>query len=196
MSATILSLVLSFGYVGLAAVVFAESGVFLGFFLPGDSVLFSAGLVASHGTLNIWILVPLLCASAILGDSTGYFVGSKIGPALFVRNDSLFFKKRYVTETQAYYAKYGPMTIFVARFIPVVRTMAPTLAGVGRMRYRTFLRYNIFGGICWGGGVTLLGYFLGSTVPGADQYIIPIIILIVVLSFVPIAWEWWRAKKN
>ena len=113
-----------------------------------------------------------------------------------MRNDSLFFKKRYVTETQAYYAKYGPMTIFVARFIPVVRTMAPTLAGVGRMRYRTFLRYNIFGGICWGGGVTLLGYFLGSTVPGADQYIIPIIILIVVLSFVPIAWEWWRAKKN
>lgn len=192
MSATILSLVLSFGYLGLAALAFAESGILLGFFLPGDSVLFSAGLVASQGTLNIWILVPLLCASAILGDSTGYYIGSKIGPALFVRNDSLFFKKRYVTETQEYYAKYGPMTIFLARFIPVVRTMAPTLAGVGRMRYATFLRYNMIGGVCWGGGVTLLGYFLGSTVPGADKYIIPIIIFIIALSVVPIAWEWWK----
>jgi membrane-associated protein len=192
----ILSFILSFGYVGLAALAFGESGILLGFFLPGDSVFFSAGIIASQGALCVWVLVPLLCASAIAGDSFGYWIGTKIGPALFTREDSFLFKKRYVTQTQHYYETYGPLTIFLARFIPGVRTFAPTMAGVGRMRYRTFLRYNILGGVVWGGGVVLLGYFLGSTVPGIDHYLLPIISLIIVLSILPVAWEWYHPKKH
>ena len=180
------SLILSFGYVGLFALVFAESGLFFGFFLPGDSVLFSAGLLAAHGTFDIWILVPLICAGAILGDSVGYWFGAKVGPSLFTREDSFLFKKRYVHETHAFYQKYGAQAVILARFIPAVRTFAPILAGVGRMRYTTFLRYNIVGGLLWGAGVTLLGYFLGNTVPHIDEYLYPIIGGIVVVSALPV----------
>ena len=191
---SLLSLILSLGYVGLGAIIFAESGLFFGFFFPGDSVLFTAGLLASQGTLNIYILVPLVSLCAIVGDSVGYWFGAKVGPALFVRNDSLLFKKRYVEETHHYFERYGALTIVLARFIPAVRTFAPILAGVGAMRYRTFLRYNIAGGLLWGAGVTLLGYFLGRTIPGVDRYILPIIALIVVVSILPPLFHWWRGR--
>ena len=186
MGISLLSFILSFGYVGIGALVFAESGLFFGFFLPGDSVLFSAGLLAAHGTFDIWVLVPLIGVSAILGDSVGYWFGAKIGPSLFTREDSLLFKKRYVHETHAFYQKYGSVTVILARFIPAVRTFAPILAGVGKMRYSTFLRYNIVGGLLWGAGVPLLGYFLGNTVPHIDEYIYPIIAGIIVLSALPV----------
>ncbi len=193
---SLLPLVLSFGYVGLCLLVFAESGLFFGFFLPGDSVLFSAGLLAAHGTLDIWVLVPLICVAAILGDSVGYWFGATVGPSLFTREDSFFFKKRYVHETHTFYEAYGPQAIILARFIPVVRTFAPILAGVGRMRYTTFLRYNIVGGLLWGGGVTLLGYFLGNTIPHIDEYLYPIIAGIIVVSALPVLISFVRGRRR
>ena len=198
MTSSLLTLIISFGYVGLFALIFAESGLLFGFFLPGDSVLFSVGLLASRGSFTIWILVPLVVVAAILGDSVGYWFGARIGPALFEREDSKIFKKRYLKETQEYYTKYGPITIVLARFIPAVRTFAPILAGVGRMPYGVFLRYNVLGGTLWGAGITLLGYFLGTTIPGIDQYIYPIIALIIVVSVAPVAFKWWqeRSKKQ
>lgn len=191
----ILPLVVSFGYIGVTALIFAESGLFFGFFLPGDSVLFSVGLLAAKGSFDIWLLVPLVCIAAVLGDSVGYWFGAKVGPALFTREDSLLFKKRYVIETHHYYEKYGPMTLMLARFIPAVRTFAPILAGVGKMPYSTFFRYNAIGGVLWAAGVTLLGYFLGSTIPGIDKYIYPIIGLIIIISVLPVAHQWWKARK-
>ncbi len=198
MTSSLLTLIISFGYVGLFALIFAESGLLFGFFLPGDSVLFSVGLLASRGSFTIWILVPLVVAAAILGDSVGYWFGARIGPALFEREDSKIFKKRYLEETQEYYTKYGPITIVLARFIPAVRTFAPILAGVARMPYGVFLRYNVLGGILWGAGITLLGYFLGTTIPGIDQYIYPIIALIILVSVAPVAFKWWQelSKKQ
>ncbi len=191
----ILGFVLSFGYLGLFALIFIESGVFFGFFFPGDSVLLSVGLLASQGAFNIFVLVPLLCAAAILGDSAGYWFGATVGPRIFAREDSLFFPKRRVEETRKYFEKFGPPTVVLARFIPAIRTMAPILAGVGRMRYSLFLRYNILGGLLWAAGITLLGYTLGNTVPNIDHYIFPIIALIILTSFIPILFEWRKHRK-
>ncbi len=196
MSGALTNLILSFGYIGLFVLIFAESGLFFGFFLPGDSVLFSVGLLASDGKFNIVLLVTLIVVAAILGDTVGYWFGAKVGPALFNKKDSRIFKKKYLEETQAYYTLYGAATIIIARFIPVVRTFAPILAGVGKMPYRTFLRYNMIGGTLWGAGITLLGYFLGKTIPGIDHYLYPIIALIIFISALPVIIQWWKAKKN
>jgi membrane-associated protein len=194
MSEYLLSLILSFGYVGLGLLVFAESGLFFGFFLPGDSVLFSAGLLAAQGTFNIWILVPLIVICAIVGDQVGYWFGARVGPALFTRPDSFLFKKKRLEETRAYFEKYGPLTIVLARFIPAVRTFAPILAGVGNMRYSLFVRYNILGGVLWGAGMTLLGYVLGSVIPDIERYILPIIALIIGVSALPPLMQWWKHR--
>lgn len=189
------ALVQTAGYIGLFAIVFAESGLFFGFFFPGDSLLFTAGLLASQGLLNIWALVVLMTVAAILGDSVGYWFGKKVGPKIFTREDSFFFNKRHITRTQHFYAKYGPKAVVLARFVPVVRTFTPILAGVGTMPYGLFLRYNIIGGVLWGTGVTLLGYFLGAAVPGVDQYLLPIILAIIIISFLPVFREILRARK-
>ncbi|MDQ5955400.1 MAG: rane-associated protein [Patescibacteria group bacterium] len=194
MSSHFLSLIFSLGYVGLGLLVFAESGLFFGFFLPGDSVLFAAGLLAAQGTLNIWILVPLIVVCAIAGDQVGYWFGGHVGPALFTRPDSFLFKKKRLEETHAYFEKYGAITIVLARFIPAVRTFAPILAGVGGMRYSTFIRYNIIGGVLWGAGITLLGYYLGSIIPDVEKYVVPIIILIIMVSALPPFLHWWRNR--
>jgi membrane-associated protein len=186
MTHALTSLIFSFGYLGLVAVIFAETGLFFGFFLPGDSVLFTAGLLASQHYFSIWYLVLLVSIAAILGDSVGYWFGAKVGPHLFTREDSLFFKKRYIEETHAYFERFGASTIILARFVPIVRTFAPILAGVGRMRYSLFLRYNIVGGVLWGAGVTLGGYYLGRLIPNVDRYLLPIILLIIVVSALPI----------
>ena len=192
----IVSLVKTLGYIGLSIVIFSESGLFFGFFLPGDSVLFSAGLLASKGVFDIWLLVPLIAAAAILGDSVGYWFGATVGPSLFTREDSLIFKKKYIHETHGYFQRYGSITIILARFIPAVRTFAPILAGVGRMRYTTFLRYNIIGGLLWGAGVTLLGYSLGNTVPHIDEYLYPIIAGIILVSALPAIIPLVRNRKK
>lgn len=185
----IIALVQTFGYVGLLAVVFAESGVFAGFFLPGDSLLFTAGLLASQGVLNIGVLVVLVPIAAILGDNFGYWFGAKIGPKIFSREDSFFFHKHHIERTRDFYKKYGPKAIVLSRFVPIVRTFTPVLAGVGQMSYRVFMKYNLLGGILWGSGVLLLGYFLGASVPGIDKYLLPIILAIIVISFLPVVYE-------
>lgn len=190
------ALVQTAGYVGLFAIVFAESGLFFGFFFPGDSLLFTAGLLASQGLLNIYVLVGLMTLGAILGDSVGYWFGKSVGPKIFTREDSFFFNKRHIERTQHFYAKYGPKAVVLARFVPVVRTFTPILAGVGTMPYRLFLRYNIIGGILWGTGVTLLGYFLGSAIPSAEKYLLPIILGIIAVSFIPIIREVLHARNT
>ncbi len=191
-----IALITTLGYVGLFSIVFAESGLFFGFFLPGDSLLFSAGLLASTGTLDIWVLLIIIPIAAALGDSIGYWFGSWVGPRIFTKEDSFFFNKKHIVRTEQFYKKYGAKAIVLARFIPVVRTFVPIVAGVGSMRYTTFLTYNIIGGLLWGVGVTLLGYFLGTAFPQAEEYLLPIIVAIILLSFLPVVWEWWVARKG
>jgi membrane-associated protein len=180
------SLVQTAGYVGLAAIVFAESGMFFGFFFPGDSLLFTAGFLASEGYFNILILAPLLTTAAIAGDSAGYWTGKKVGPLLFTRPDSFLFSRTRVEQAHVFFEKHGAKSIVLARFIPAVRTFTPIIAGVAGMSYKTFLTYNILGGIIWGAGLSVAGYFLGALVPNADKYVIPIVGVIIILSLLPL----------
>lgn len=173
------------GALGVIAIVFAESGLFFGFFLPGDSLLFTAGLFTSQGYLNIWILYVGCLIAAIVGDSVGYGFGRKVGPALFNKEDSLFFNKKHAEKAQRFYEAHGKKTIIIARFIPVVRTFAPIVAGIGNMEYRTFITYNIVGGLTWVTGFLGLGYILGATVPGIDKYLHYIVGAIILISFIP-----------
>src|SRR3989344_9356208 len=173
------------GYLGLLGIVFAESGLFLGFFLPGDSLLFTAGFLASQGYFNIIVLIILCFIGAVLGDSVGYAFGKKTGPILFTKEDSLMFKKSHLEKARIFYETHGGKTIVLARFMPVIRTYAPIIAGVGVMRYRVFLFYNIIGAALWAIGLPLLGYFLGNIIPDVDKYIIPIVIVIIIASIAP-----------
>lgn len=184
------------GYAALTAIVFAETGLLLGFFLPGDSLLVTAGLVAAAGDLlNIWVLVPVLCAAAIVGDSVGYAIGYYLGPRIFSRTNSWLFHKDHVTRTERFYQKYGAKTIVLARFVPIVRTFAPTMAGVGKMRYATFLTYNVAGGIGWVVSMTLLGYFLGRAIPDLEHHVHWIALAVIIASFLPIVHEWRAARR-
>ena len=184
------------GYGVLVAIVFAETGLLVGFCLPGDSLLVTAGLLASReGALNVWTLIGLLSAAAILGDSVGYAMGYHLGPRLFSREDSRFFHTAHLARTQRFYARYGAKTIVLARFVPLVRTFAPTVAGVGRMRYRTFLLFNVLGGIGWVSSMTLSGYLLGRTVPQIERSLHWVIAAVIGLSLLPLLREWWRARR-
>ncbi|KKU58161.1 MAG: hypothetical protein UX81_C0025G0002 [Parcubacteria group bacterium GW2011_GWA2_47_12] len=189
-------LITSVGLFGVFAIVFAESGLFFGFFLPGDSLLFTAGLLASLGHFNIFALWLGCMLCAILGDSVGYAFGKKAGPKIFTREDSLFFHKKHIERTQAFYARYGKKTVVLARFVPIVRTFAPILAGVGNMRYRIFLTYNIVGGALWATLLIFLGFFLGMFIPDPDRYLMPLIFAIIFISFLPIFREWWKSRKT
>jgi membrane-associated protein len=189
-------LLVAFGTIGLFAIVFAESGLFFGFFLPGDSLLFTAGLFASQGTLSLPVILVGCFVAAVAGDQVGYQFGKRVGPALFRRPDSRFFRQEYVHRAQHFFRKYGAKTIVLARFVPIVRTFAPILAGVGTMPYRTFVTYNVVGGLLWAVGVTLLGYLLGELIPDIDAYLLPIVAFIVFLSLIPIGLEWWRSRRS
>ncbi|HEX5722861.1 MAG TPA: VTT domain-containing protein [Acidimicrobiia bacterium] len=189
-------LLVTFGTIGLFLIVFAESGLFFGFFLPGDSLLFTAGLFAAQGTLNLPLILVGCFIAAVAGDQVGYLFGQRVGPALFKRPDSRLFKQEYVERARAFFEKHGPKTIVLARFVPIVRTFAPILAGVGRMQYRTFVSYNLIGGFLWAVGVTLLGYWLGNLIPDIDAYLLPIIALIIALSFIPIGLEWLKRRRE
>ena len=178
-------LIKTIGYLGVFFIIFAESGLFFGFFLPGDTLLFTAGLLASQGYFNIALLVLLIVLAAVLGDQIGYFFGKKVGPKIFTRDESFYFKKRYITDAENFYKKHGKKTIILARFIPVIRNFVPILAGVGKMHYKTFVTYNIIGGLLWGAGITLSGYFLGQKIPGIDRYLIPILLLIIFVPMLP-----------
>ncbi len=190
------NLVHSVGYLGLFIIIFAESGILIGIFLPGDSLLFTAGLLASQGILNIWVLLPLFFAAGYLGDLVGYLVGRRYGPKLFSRPKSFWFNPENVEKTRRFYDRYGKKTVILARFIPIVRTLAPVMAGVGQMRYETFGFYNGLGALAWGVGITAAGFLLGNVIPSADKYLLPIIGVIVVASFVPAVLEFLRERKN
>jgi membrane-associated protein len=192
----LISLIKTAGYIGLFAIVFAESGLLIGFFLPGDSLLFTAGFLASQGFLNIWVLMPLLFVAAVTGDSVGYAFGQRMGPKIFTKEDSLFFHKSHILKAQEFFEKHGGKTIIIARFVPVVRTFAPILAGVGKMKYPTFLFFNVIGGLLWAVGLTFLGYILGHTVPNIDRYLLPIVAGIIILSIAPNIWQILRNKPT
>ena len=186
-----------FGIWGLLLIVFAESGLLIGFFLPGDSLLFTAGLLITAGTLDfpLWGAVALICLAAVLGDQTGYMFGKKVGPSLFNRPDSRLFKQENVTKAHEFFEKYGPKSLVLARFVPIVRTFTPIIAGVSGMKYRSFLTFNVIGGVLWGAGVTLLGSWLGN-IDFVKTNIEPILLLIVLISVVPIIIEFARARSK
>ena len=180
----------------LTAIVFTETGLFVGFFLPGDSLLITAGLVAATGALNIWWLNVLLCAAAIVGDSVGYAIGRRLGPALFTREKSRLFNPRHVEHTRRFYERHGAKTIVIARFVPIVRTFAPLVAGVGGMEYRRFLTFNVAGGVGWVASMTWAGYLLGRTIPNIDRHLSKVVIVVILLSFIPIAVEILRERRR
>jgi membrane-associated protein len=192
------TLLTSFGYVGLFCIVFAESGLFFGFFLPGDSLLLTAGLFAYQGQLNIWILVPLVFVAAVLGDNVGYWFGRKAGPPLFSREASLLFKPKNLLAAKAFYDKHGGKTVILARFMPFIRTFAPIVAGAVEMHYASFLTYNALGGLLWGAGVTVAGYLLGSLFPPEvlDKYFLLIVVIVIILSVLPTAWHLWKENRQ
>ncbi|MFZ4621250.1 MAG: DedA family protein [Bacteroidota bacterium] len=173
------------GYIGLFIIVFAETGLLVGFFLPGDSLLFTAGLFAAQGLFNIYELVGLLIVAAVVGDAAGYYIGKKSGHALYSREDSRFFKKKHLLATKEFYEKYGVFTIVAARWMPFARTFAPVVAGIGEMPYSTFVTYNIIGGATWVLSMTLAGYFLGTAFPSIVKHLELVIIGIVFLSILP-----------
>ncbi len=192
------NLIATFGLIGLLTIVFAESGLLIGFFFPGDSLLFTAGLLVAEGTyvtLPLWLVCALIVLAAILGDQVGYLFGRKVGPPLFRRPDSRLFKQENVERTHQFFERYGPRSIVLARFVPIVRTFTPIVAGVADMRYRTFVMYNVIGGVLWGAGVTTLGYYLGQI--GFIRTNIELILVgVVAVSFVPIGVELLRARQR
>lgn len=183
------------GYLGIALLVFAESGLFVGIFLPGDSLLFAAGLLSAGGFLDLGPLVAVVVAAAILGDTVGYWFGANVGKQIFKRKDSRLFKQEYLERTQAFYKKYGSRAIVLARFVPIVRTVAPILAGVAGMKYSRFIPFNALGGLLWGAGMLLVGFFLGTLIPGSESYILPLSLVIIALSFLPILVNLVSGKK-
>lgn len=189
-------LIRAVGYAGIGGIIFAESGLLIGFFLPGDSLLFTAGFLASQGYFNLFVLIIISLIAAIVGDSVGYAFGRKVGKSLFSRSQSRFFRPEHLVKAQEFYKKYGAKTIVIARFVPIVRTFAPILAGVSEMHYPTFATYNIIGGLFWTISLPVLGYFLGSLIPNIDHFILPIIGLIVILSVIPPVIEYWRERQR
>lgn len=189
-------IIITIGYVGIWAVIFSESGLLIGVFFPGDSVLFTAGFLASQGYFNLETLVAGCFIAAVLGDNVGYAFGKKVGHKFFQKDDSFFFHKDNVVKAKAFYEKHGGKTIILARFIPGVRTLAPIIAGIGEMHYRTFFIFNLIGGVLWAIGLSLIGYYLGSLIPGADKYILLIVGVIIVLSVLPYIIEICRSAEK
>lgn len=190
------TLIRTVGYLGIFWIIFAESGLFLGFFLPGDSLLFTAGFLASQGFLEISFLIVICFAGAVVGDSFGYAFGRRTGPYIFRKEDSLFFRKGHLERAALFYERHGGITLILARFLPVFRTFAPILAGVGRMRYPYFLLYNVIGGALWAMVLPLLGFYLGRVIPHIDYYIVPLVFIIIFLSSIPPLFHIFKEKER
>ena len=184
------------GLLGAYFILFAESGLLIGFFLPGDSLLFTAGLLASRGYFSIWALVIGGAMAAIIGNQVGYHFGRKFGPRIFNKEESFLFHKDHIIRAENFYEKYGGAALIISRFTPIIRTFVPILAGVGKMNYRKFFLYNIIGGFLWVFGVSFAGYFLGKIVPDIDKYILPIIVVIIILSAITPTWGYLQHRKN
>lgn len=188
-------LIMTLGTLGVIAIIFIETGLFFGFFFPGDSLLFTAGFLASQGYVSFaWLLIGAFLA-AVIGDSVGYAFGKKVGPALFSREDSVIFNKKHIAKAQHFYEKHGRKTIILARFLPIIRTFAPIVAGIGGMNYRTFITFNIVGAFVWTWSMLWLGYGLGAIIPNPDKYVLPIIIIIVMLSAAPTLWHLFKGGR-
>ena len=192
------ALVTAVGVWGLHGIVFAETGLLVGFFLPGDSLLFTAGLLTVEGILkvNIWVLLVGLSVAAVLGDQTGYLIGRRAGQALYAREDSRFFRRKHLLAAHDFYEKYGGKTIFLARFVPIIRTFAPTVAGAAGMEYRRFVLYNIAGGIAWVWTMVGGGFLLGKTFPAIGKHIELVALVIIFISIIPIVLETLKARRE
>ncbi|MDB5238767.1 MAG: rane protein [Candidatus Parcubacteria bacterium] len=192
------AIISTFGLIGVIVIIFLETGFFFGFFFPGDSLLFTAGLLASQGYMNVALLFLGAFVAAVLGDSVGYSFGRKVGPSMFTREDSVLFNKKHIARAQHFYEIYGAKVLILARFMPVVRTFAPIVAGIGNMKYRTFLVYNVLGGLLWTGLMVGLGYGFGATLTkmgiDPDKYLLPVIGLIIVISILPAIREILKKK--
>ena len=179
------TLIKAVGYIGVTLIIFAECGLLIGFFLPGDSLLFTAGFLASQHVLDIWVLTILCALAAVVGPAVGYWFGRAVGPRLFNREDSRFFHRKHLERAHAFYERHGGKALILARFMPVVRTFAPIVAGAGRMSYVPFVVYTLIGAVIWAVGVIWAGFYLGSVIPDVDKYLLPIIGLIIVASIAP-----------
>jgi len=184
------------GLLMICTIVFVETGLFVGFFLPGDSLLVTAGVFAASGDLNLVVLLTSASACAIAGDQVGYYIGRRAGAALYNRPDSRFFKRKHLERAHAFYEKHGAKTIVLARFVPIVRTFAPAVAGAAEMNYRRFVSYNVFGGLFWVLSTVLLGYFLGRAVPDIDRHIHIVIAIVIFVSFLPVVYELYRSRSR
>ena len=182
------------GMLGLVAIIFSETGLMVGFFLPGDSLLVTAGLFAARGDLNIYWLIPSLIVAAVLGNATGYFIGHRAGKALYSRPNSFFFRREHLVRTHAFYERHGGKTIILAQFMPIVRTFAPVVAGAAEMTYRRFASFNLVGAIFWITSMTLTGYFLGWAVPNLESRIHYVVAVVIFLSLLPAMIAWLREK--
>ena len=182
-------------YAGIFAILFAESGLLIGLFLPGDSLLITAGLLCAQGSLSVWGVIVAAVLGAILGDTAGFWIGRRVGPAVFRRPESRFFKPAYVERARSYFERYGVTTLVIARFVPVVRTFVPTMAGVGEMHYPRFFLYNVIGGVLWGVSIPLAGFYLGRLIPNLDRYILLIVGLVLVLSLIPLGFELRKQRR-
>jgi membrane-associated protein len=182
------------GYVALTIIIFSETGLLIGFFLPGDSLLVSAGLIASRGVLDVWLMCGILSLAAILGQTVGYAIGRAAGPKLFAREDSMFFKRSHLQRAHDFYEKHGGITIVLARFMPIVRTFVPVVAGAARMRYKPFQLFNVIGGALWVCGMLMIGYGLGRYIPGIEKHIDKVIILVIAVSLAPAFISAWRRR--
>ena len=191
---TLAEIIIWGGYIGLFAIIFSETGLFVGFFLPGDSLLVTAGLFAARGELNVTLLIPLLIVAAISGNTTGYTIGRKAGHALYSRPNSRFFRRDHLLKTQAFYEKYGPLTIVLAQFMPFARTFAPPVAGAAEMKYRRFISFNILGAILWITTMTLTGYYLGRMIPGIEHKIEYVIAIVIFVSLTPMLYKYAQHK--
>jgi membrane-associated protein len=177
------------GILAIAAIIFAESGMMLGFFLPGDTLLLAAGVFAAQGKISLGVTIAAVAVAAILGDNTGYTIGRVMGPRLFKKKDGILFRREYVERTEAFYEKHGAKTMLLSHFIPIVRSFAPFVAGVGRMPRWKFFLYDAVGDVVWAAIITLLGYWFGSRIPNIDHYVLPTVLVVMVLSFAPVLWH-------
>jgi membrane-associated protein len=190
------TIITSGGLLLIAFIVFAESGLLFGFFFPGDTLLFLTGTLAAQGLFSIWVAVPVIIVSSIAGGQVGYIIGQKGGPRVFKKKDGILFRKEHIDRSEKFYEKHGGKTIMLARFIPIVRTFAPVVAGVGNMDQKRFVFYNIAGSALWGAGITILGYFFGKHIPNIDHYILPIVGLVMILSFGPAGYHIFSSSES
>lgn len=191
-----LQLARTLGYVGLTSIIFAETGLFFGFFLPGDSLLFTAGLLAAQNIFSIFILFPLLLLAAILGYAVAYWIGAKLGVWLLNRPDSIWFKKRYLDEANQFYLKHGGKALILGRLLPIIRTFVPVVAGMTFLSLQRYHFYNVLGALFWVGGLTFLGFFIGQAFPEAYEYIYPLVAMVIIISLLPTLWHLSQSRRN